>query len=144
MEQIHRVKKQGTSMRDFNSGNGDIHVGRDVTIYDESHNVHYSQYTNEVLFKELPFRKGNFKIEQKEKVGKLFKVTIVGVVLILGACGWAYFQGNANLLVLGIGGLGAFTSLTSIKFMIEPNEFQRAEQQAVKDILYVLKSRRAI
>lgn len=133
-------------MRDFNSGNGDIHVGGDLIIDDGSHNVYlpFFQCTTEVLLEELPFRKGNIKIEQKNKVGRLFKVTMGGVVLILGACGWAYFQGNANLLALGIGVLGAFTSLASIVAMGKPNKFQRAEQRDVNEIVQILKSRRAI
>ncbi|MGC1547234.1 MAG: hypothetical protein WA777_01790 [Rhodanobacter sp.] len=133
-------------MRDFNSGGGDIHVGGNVNINNGSQNVHlpYPQCSTEVLLNDLPFRKENIKIEQKEKVERLFWYLVGGVILLLGACTGAYIQGNTNLVALGVGALGAFTSVLSIKFMIEPNRSQRIEQQAVDEIVQILKSRRVL
>ena len=131
-------------MRDFNN-NGEISVEGDFNVTDNSHNEHklYIHCSNEELFAHRPFRAENIKIEQKEKVKRLKPLYLLTLTLLFSAAIWALFQGKADLISILMGAVSAFVGYQSLIATVEPNSFQREEQDAVNEITKILKQRRA-
>lgn len=130
-------------MRDFKAG-GDINVGGDVYIHDESvqHKL-LIHCTNEELRAERTHRIQVLSGERKHKwkrVGVAW--LIVGGGLALTAI-WLYLTGKEGLssLVLGLGGV--MLAFATIKVIDEPTEFERRQLAALTEISYLLRERGA-
>nr|WP_217653793.1 hypothetical protein [Moritella viscosa]SHO17750.1 Putative uncharacterized protein [Moritella viscosa] len=131
-------------MRDFNN-DGDMNIGRDLNIYDNSQQVYKSFYemTNEELFNERPFREGNIEIEQERKVKRLKPFYGLAVILFIIAAFLSWFNGKTDLITLFIGAGSLFIGFVSLKETLVANSFQEEEQEAVILINKILKKRRA-
>jgi hypothetical protein len=130
-------------LRDFNN-DGDINVEGDFNVTDNSHTEHklYINCSNEVLLADRPFRAGNIKIEQSKKVQRLKPFYALTVILIFVTAIWALYQGKTDLITILMGAASAFLGFQSFKATVEPNAFQREEQNAVNEITKLLKQRR--
>jgi hypothetical protein len=130
-------------LRDFNN-DGQISVNGDFNVVDHSHNEYklLSHCTNEELLQERPFRKENIKLEQARKVKRLMPLYALTAILFVIAAGWATVNGKADLASLIIGAASIFLAFQSLKATVEPNAFQREEQNAVAEIHKILKQRR--
>ncbi|WP_072822510.1 hypothetical protein [Modicisalibacter ilicicola] len=130
-------------MRDFNN-DGEINVEGDFNVTDNSHTEHklYIHCSNEELLADRPFRAGNIKIEQAKKVQRLKPFYALTIILIFAAAIWAMYQGKTDLITILMGGASAFLGFQSFKATVDPNAFQREEQNAVNKISKILKQRR--
>ncbi|MBE2889717.1 DUF6106 family protein [Geobacter anodireducens] len=133
-------------MRDFSNG-GDMNVNGDLIINDHSQNEvgkPLIQCTSEYLIKEeRPFRQENLRLEKHRKIKNSMPVLTAAVIVIIGSAVWAHIKGDTNLvtLVVGIGAL--LVGCAAIKGIVEPNQFEIQEQNAIREINNILKSRRA-
>lgn len=130
-------------MRDFNN-EGEINVQGDFNVTDNSHQEHklYIHCSNEELLADRPFRAENIKIEQKKKIRRLKPFYGLTVLLAFAAAIWAMYQGKTDLITILMGGASAFLGFQSLKATVEPNAFQIEEQNAVNEIIKILKQRR--
>ena len=130
-------------MRDFNN-DGEINVEGDFHVTDNSHTEHklYIHCSNEELLADRPFRAGNIKIEQAKKVQRLKLFYALTVILIFATAIWAMYQGKTDLITILMGAASVFIGFQSLKATVEPNPFQREEQNAVNEINKILKQRR--
>ncbi|KIE19302.1 hypothetical protein SE23_17710 [Vibrio sinaloensis] len=130
-------------MRDFNN-DGEINVQGDFNVTDNSHNEHklLIHCSSEELLSERPFRRENIKIEQKRKVKRLRPFYLLTVILIFATAFWAMYQGKTDLITILMGLASAFIGFNSLRATVEPNSFQREEQQAIAEINKILKQRR--
>ncbi|ELH4197994.1 hypothetical protein V9K10_003542 [Vibrio cholerae] len=130
-------------MRDFNN-DGEINVQGDFNVIDNSHNEHklLIHCSSEELLSERPFRRENIKIEQKWKVKRLRPFYLLTVILIFATAFWAMYQGKTDLITILMGLASAFIGFNSLRATVEPNSFQREEQQAIAEINKILKQRR--
>ncbi len=130
-------------MRDFKN-TGDISVGGDLNVTDNSHNEHklLMHCTSEELLQERPFRKENIKIEQKKKVKRLKPFYALSLILFIAAALWAAYQGKTDLVSILMGAASLFLGFQSLKATLERNSFQVEEQNAVSEINKLLKQRR--
>ncbi|EKF9303050.1 hypothetical protein K6U20_00905 [Vibrio fluvialis] len=130
-------------MRDFNN-DGEINVQGDFNVIDNSHNEHklLIHCSSEELLSERPFRRENIKIEQKRKVKRLRPFYLLTVILIFATAFWAMYQGKTDLITILMGLASAFIGFNSLRATVEPNSFQREEQQAIAEINKILKQRR--
>ncbi|MBF4237265.1 hypothetical protein, partial [Vibrio anguillarum] len=127
-------------MRDFNN-DGEINVQGDFNVIDNSHNEHklLIHCSSEELLSERPFRRENIKIEQKRKVKRLRPFYLLTVILIFATAFWAMYQGKTDLITILMGLASAFIGFNSLRATVEPNSFQREEQQAIAEINKILK-----
>ena len=130
-------------MRDFKNG-GDINVNGNLNIGDNGKNEFklYIHCTNEELIADRPFRAGNIKIEQRRKIKNLMPRYLFAVLLAFAAAIWAMFHGKTDLITILMGAVSAFVGYHSLIATLEPNAFQKEEQQAVNEINKILKQRR--
>ncbi|EGR0072882.1 cytochrome d ubiquinol oxidase subunit II [Vibrio vulnificus] len=130
-------------MRDFNN-DGEINVQGDFNVTDNSHNEHklLIHCSSKELLSERPFRRENIKIEQKRKVKRLRPFYLLTVILIFATAFWAMYQGKTDLITILMGLASAFIGFNSLRATVEPNSFQREEQQAIAEINKILKQRR--
>ncbi|MBF4400286.1 hypothetical protein EAY31_21495 [Vibrio anguillarum] len=127
----------------FNN-DGEINVQGDFNVIDNSHNEHklLIHCSSEELLSERPFRRENIKIEQKRKVKRLRPFYLLTVILIFATAFWAMYQGKTDLITILMGLASAFIGFNSLRATVEPNSFQREEQQAIAEINKILKQRR--
>ena len=130
-------------MRDFNN-DGEVNVQGDFNINDnpQTENKLYIHCSNEELLADRPFRAGNYKIEQKNKIQRLKPFYALTVLLAFAAAIWAMYNGKTDLITILMGGVSAFLGFQSFKATVEPNPFQIEEQNAVNEISKILKQRR--
>ncbi|WP_201312646.1 hypothetical protein [Dyella sp. EPa41] len=128
-------------MKDFKAG-GDINVGGDVYIYDNStqHKLLIT-CTDRQLYEERLHRTAILSDERKRKWKRLgLAWLIVGSGFAAGAI-WlqAIGQGAFSTLLLGLGGLTL--AAASVKVIDEPTVFERRQLQALQEISFILKER---
>jgi len=130
-------------VRDFNNG-GHIDVHGDFNVTDNSQSQHklLVHCSTEELLQERPFRRENIKLEQARKVARLKPLYAISATLFVAAAAWATFSGKADLASFMMGGFSIFLGFQSLKATVEPNAFQREEQNAVFEINKLLKQRR--
>lgn len=130
-------------MRDFNNC-GDINVGGDFNITDNSHNEHklLIHCSSEELLQERPFRQENIKIEQSKKIKRLKPFYALSLLLFVSAALWAAYHGKTDLVSIAMGAASLFMAFQSLKATMEPNAFQVEEQNAVNEINKLLRQRR--
>ncbi|MFA5353404.1 MAG: hypothetical protein WC291_04180 [Thermodesulfovibrionales bacterium] len=132
-------------MRDFNNG-GDMNVNGDIVINDHSQNTVGKllvNCTNEELFQERPFRQENLRLERNRKIKGGLPLLAFAVVLFIASAVWGQIAGKSDFVafVLGIGAL--VVSFATVKGVMEPNAFEIQEQNVIKEINMILRSRRA-
>lgn len=130
-------------MRDFNN-DGNLHIGGNLSIHDESQNEHklLIHCTSDVLLEERPFRKENLRIEFKRKLKRLSPFYGVAVILFLIAATFAQINGKPDLVAYAFGAGSLAIAYLSLKATVEPNSFELEEQEAIRQINNILKSRR--
>ncbi|WP_394293999.1 hypothetical protein [Aeromonas rivipollensis] len=131
-------------MRDINNG-GDINVNGDLVINDHSQNTVGKlliNCTNEELFQERPFRQENLRLERNRKMKRGALLLSFAVILFIISAVWGYIAGKSDFatLALNIGAL--VVGFATVKGVMEPNNFEIQEQNAINLINMILKSRR--
>lgn len=131
-------------MRDFNNG-GDMNIHGGLTINDHSQNdigKPLASYTSEVLREERPFRQENLRLERNKKIKTATPFLVGAVILFIVAAVWAQINGKSDLVsfVLGVGSL--VVTVAAIMNIVEPNPFEMQEENAIREINLILKSRR--
>ena len=101
-----------------------------------------TSYTSEVLLEERPFRQENLRLERNKKVKIATPFLVGAVILFIVAAAWAQINGKSDFVsfVLGVGSL--VVTVASIKNIVEPNPFEIQEENAIREINLILKSRR--
>jgi len=101
-----------------------------------------SSYTSEVLLEERPFRLENLRLERNKKIKTAPPFLVGAVILFILAAVWAQINGKSDLVsfVLGVGSL--VVTVAAIKNIVEPNPFEIQEENAIREINLILKSRR--
>ena len=131
-------------MRDFNN-DGDMQVEGDFVINDHSQNIVGKQLdncTSEELFQERPFRQENLQLERSRKVNRAIPHIAFAVVLFIAAAVWALINGKSDLVAFVLGTGSLVVGFATIKGVIEQNAFEIQEQNAIREIKLILKSRR--
>lgn len=129
-------------MRDFKAGR-DIHVNGDVVIHDESTQVGklLINCTNEELIDERAHRKSVLRGERRRKLNRLVVAWVFSGLILSGLAIYFYLNGRSELSSLALGGGSIAIGLGSIKMFIEPNEFERRQIDALKEITYIMRER---
>lgn len=130
-------------MRDFNNG-GDLNVGGDLHITDNSSNEHklLIHCATEELLLERPFRQGNLRLEFKRKLNRTLPFIGLAVLTFLGTAIWAQINGKIDLVAFAVGVGSLLVGYASLQATLEPNAFELQERAAIEEINMILKSRR--
>ncbi len=130
-------------MRDFNSGDGDIHVAGDINIADHSTAyVPFDQCPSELLkTQELPLRLKNVASEQKATIKRLSFFYWAAASGFIFSAGWGLIHNNADLITFCFGVPSILLGAKTLLLTLEPNKFQQLQQQEIAKIKYILKVR---
>jgi hypothetical protein len=131
-------------MRDFNNG-GDMNVNGDLFINDNSrHKVGdlLVNCTSEALRQELPFRQEILQIERAKKIKKTIPFLAVAVMLIIAAAVGAQINGKSDFVAFALGIGALLVTISTIRGVVEPTEFEVQEKNAIREITLILKTRR--
>jgi hypothetical protein len=125
-------------VHDFKVGR-DLQAGRDVIINDHSQKIKLlRECTNEELFEEEPFRKGQLKIQTSKK-GKRLLITWVCLLLLVSlGSGVLYLRGKPDLAHFALA-IGSFVvSMLSLRGYLKPNAAELDHINAISEINHIL------
>ncbi|MFI8572411.1 hypothetical protein ACIGEO_12925 [Stenotrophomonas bentonitica] len=125
----------------------DIKAGRDIRVQGDL-NVTSNRVTricdldDDGLIAEKVHRKELLAEETRSKWKRISFAWLGFVVIIIAVAMYLRFTGEPELgnLVLSVGGVVA--TLSSLKYMVTPNEFEARQQATLKEIKTMLRERR--